>query len=873
MANDASDLSPVSNFVENASDEELTKAVRAAFNSCKHHLQSSSNGKNTDDDRSGSNLKGALPFVSLAPETRLGDFVVLSEIGRGGMGVVYRACQRSVNREVALKVLPRTVHRGRSSVDRFRNEAQAIARLNHPHIVRIYAHGEDSDHLYHAMELIHGQSLDHFIHQQRSSAQRTSQDFQQIARWIAEAADGLAHAHMQSVIHRDIKPQNLLLGEDGRLRITDFGLAHLTDEPHVTVTGEIMGTPAYLSPEQIRGDSKTIDRRTDVYSLGITLYELITLRPPFEGKSRDRILHHICLDDPPPPRRLDTRIPRDLETICLRAIEKNPSDRYDSAVELAEDLRRFSDGVPVRARRIGPLSRAVRWAKRHKAKSIAIAAVAVVILLGVGLAGTVRAARRDEGDRLIQDAYEQLILRNYHKPELVMEKIKQARKLGCDPLQLAIVEALAEIGADQNKGPVKKLEDILTKSPGNIRVLYMLARVKWHHFDYQGSREAFDEAERLGGAKTPDEWFLRGLAAHFDRPKKARESYRQAIALDAEFHSFYPQAILHLARAYNQDMYTSRSLEHFERAEGGLRQLIEHGYYEAYPHYLLSITYRLAGEIESASGERNAEDTAVYHYAEALSWAREGQSVSPNDERPVTAEAECLEKMYQFERAADARTRAIDLASHDRRRWAGFHYRWRLNYWMGQFDNALEDLATCAGFAPDNIFYANVYPALVRAEMGDLETAIAKGLEIADSDPEDSQRVIWAATTLRLLGATEAADALLAERINQVNFTEGLVPPQTEKWVEALYGYSADQLSLERLLDMTQGAEPPRKLTAEAYFHAGAKALSSGNIEVATGHFTDAYLSFDSETRYTYHARIILEKLKMNPEWPIWIGE
>ena len=380
-------------------------------------------------------------------------------------------------------------------------------------------------------------------------------------------------------------------------------------------------------------------------------------------------------------------------------------------------------------------------------------------------------------------------------------------------------------------------------------------------------------AEERGGAKTPDEWFLRGLAAHFDRPQKAMESYREAIAMDAEFHSFYPQAILHLARSYNQVMYSSRSLEFFERAKGNLSQLVEHGYYGAYPHYLLSITYRLAGEIESASGERDAEDKAVYHYAEALSWAREGQSVAPNDERPVTAESECLEKMRQFERAADARTRAIELASHDRKRWEGYHYRWRLNYWMNQFDVALEDLATCAKFDPDSIFYANFYPALVRAEMGKSEIAIAKGVEIAESDSENPQRAIWAATTLRLLGEPDSADVLLAERINQINFTEGLVPPQTKTWVEALYGYCADQLSLEQLLDLAENAEPARKLAAEAYFHAGAKALSSGNKEGAVRYFRDAYLSFDSETRYTYHARIILEKLKMNPNWPTWIEE
>ena len=265
---------------------------------------------------------GSLDQWSLVGQ-RLDDFEVLGELGRGGMGVVYRARQLSLSREVALKVLPDSAHRGHSAVHRFRTEAQAAARLHHTNIVPIYAQGEAGGHLYYVMELIEGGSLYTAIKSRSrilcpSNASlanhsatttrlpdrpdgenapadappppatpapadarmlhRTADDYRYLARLIAEVADALGHAHRCGVIHRDLKPQNLLVGRDGRLQITDFGLARLLDEPGVTLTGDVMGTPAYLSPEQIHADHGTIDHRTDIYSLGVTIYELLTLR-------------------------------------------------------------------------------------------------------------------------------------------------------------------------------------------------------------------------------------------------------------------------------------------------------------------------------------------------------------------------------------------------------------------------------------------------------------------------------------------------------------------------------------------------------------------------------------------------------------------
>ena len=385
-------------------------------------------------------LRAALPGP---PGRRLGDFEVGRELGRGGMGVVYEARQVSLNRPVALKVLAGAASLTRTAVARFHREAETAARLHHTNIVPIYATGEDGGVHYYAMELIAGPSLDRVLGELRrgsgagpltlrtdaepavvnppvtkrpdstepeppvgSSLGSDGRYFDTVARLIAEVADALHYAHQNGVIHRDIKPSNLLLSPDDRLRVNDFGLARLLEEPGMTVSGEFVGTPAYMPPEQIAA-GRAVDRRTDVYSLGATLYEMLTLRPSFTGANRAEILTQVLQNDPAPPRRVNPRVPRDLETVCLKAMEKSPGRRYSSAAELAADLRRFLAGEPVAARRVGLLGRLWKHARRRPVVAALSAAVVALALGGAGavtvlwrqaesaLAGE-RVARQDE---------------------------------------------------------------------------------------------------------------------------------------------------------------------------------------------------------------------------------------------------------------------------------------------------------------------------------------------------------------------------------------------------------------------------------------------------------------------------------------------
>lgn len=341
---------------------------------------------------------GGLEFVhrtsQLPAETPavLGDFRIIREVGRGGMGVVYEAEQISLKRRVALKVLRFGGVADSEAVLRFQREAETAAHLEHGHIVPVYAVGQHEDVHYFAMQFIDGVSLAavELSQLEPSAARGTSRFPQQIAEWGLTAAEALAHAHQQGVVHRDVKPSNLILDHDGRLWLTDFGLARRDIDATLSIAGALLGTPRYMSPEQAGAASKPIDHRTDIYSLGATLYELATGQPVFEAETPQGVITQILYDEPPAPRRLDPQLPGDLETIILKCLQKEAADRYATASDLAEDLQAFLDDRPIRARRAGPVERSRRWLRRHQKMARAAALSAVVaglIAIGVPLIG------------------------------------------------------------------------------------------------------------------------------------------------------------------------------------------------------------------------------------------------------------------------------------------------------------------------------------------------------------------------------------------------------------------------------------------------------------------------------------------------------
>jgi serine/threonine protein kinase len=343
---------------------------------------------------------GAVRGVEVPGE--LGEYRLLREVGRGGMGVVYEAEQLSLRRRVALKVLSVAAALDSRSLQRFKNEAQAAAHLQHDHIVPVYAVGCERGIHYYAMQLIEGQSLAEVLEALRNhpaasaehlaagsvpSSTTSRSFFQAVARWGEQAASALEHAHQQGVIHRDVKPGNLLLDATGRIWVADFGLSRFRTEPGVTGSGDLIGTLRYMSPEQALARRGAIDHRSDIYALGVTLYEALTLEPAYLGTDREELLQQIAAGAPRPPRRTNPAVPRELETIVLKAMAREPEDRYATAGELADDLRRFQDGRPVLARRPALPARAAKWALRHK--SLVLTAAAALVLVVAGLVATV----------------------------------------------------------------------------------------------------------------------------------------------------------------------------------------------------------------------------------------------------------------------------------------------------------------------------------------------------------------------------------------------------------------------------------------------------------------------------------------------------
>jgi TolB-like protein/predicted Ser/Thr protein kinase/Tfp pilus assembly protein PilF len=307
-----------------------------------------------------------------------GDYELLEEVGRGGQGVVFRARQKSLNRIVALKVINLGEWASKAHVKRFRREAEAAASLEHPSIVPIYEVGESDGSCYFSMKFVEGGQLDEVV-------RRAPMSIRQAAELIAKVARTVHYAHEHGILHRDIKPGNILLDAKGEPHLTDFGLARLVEsESSVTQTLDVLGTPSYMAPEQAVGNNVAISSATDVYGLGAVLYQLLTNQPPFAGGTTYETIKLLLDTEPRQPRILNPKIDRDLSTICLKCLEKDPKRRYASALALAEDLERWQKHEPIHARRIGPFVRGKKWVRRNPGIAVMAAMLlALAVPLGV----------------------------------------------------------------------------------------------------------------------------------------------------------------------------------------------------------------------------------------------------------------------------------------------------------------------------------------------------------------------------------------------------------------------------------------------------------------------------------------------------------
>lgn len=494
-----------------------------------------------------------LNFTEHAPSDTLaktlGDYRIQREVGRGGMGVVYEAEQISLGRRVALKVLPFAVTMDPRHLQRFNNEARAAASLDHPHIVKVHAVGQERGVHYYAMQFIDGQTLAQFIDQQKGTGSQAKEQpepaaklpatadqtqpyqpkneetpetpeklakennaaavgtpskstvvakhstqkssikdkayFQNVARLGIQAAEALEHAHSLGIVHRDIKPGNLMLDERGELWVTDFGLARTAADAGLTMTGDVLGTLRYMSPEQALAKHGLVDHRTDIYALGVTLYELLTFQCAIGVKDRQEILIKIASEEPTAPHKLNRAIPGDLETILLKAMSKEPQARYKSAQELAEDLRRFLNNKPIQAKKPGLVQKVRKLAQRNRTAVWAggLALLVAIVALGVSVGWVV-------GEKSSRQTYTESVVADILADIEKMHKKKdwfRARELALR------AQALMETNGSKEELQ-RKVADLLWDYDMVIDlddIRLEIAQVKKDHFDLVGGTKAY----------------------------------------------------------------------------------------------------------------------------------------------------------------------------------------------------------------------------------------------------------------------------------------------------------------------------------------------------------------------------------------------
>jgi serine/threonine protein kinase/WD40 repeat protein len=494
---------------------------------------------------------------------RLGEYRIVRELGRGGMGVVYEAVQEPLGRRVALKVMPSHAVANPTLLERFRREARAAARLHHTNIVPVFGIGEHEGTHFYAMQFIQGQGLEAVLQEVRRlrggqavtpgpddtvsaraargmlsgqfsaaasappaasslgagravepappselSGQTAGPYYRSVARLGVQAAEALDHAHRHGVLHRDVKPSNLLLDTEGTIWVTDFGLARADDSDTLTHSGEVIGTLRYMAPERFAGRA---DARSDVYSLGLTLYELLALRPAFGESDRARLIERVLHETPAAPRRLDPALPRDLETIVLKATARESEQRYPTAAALAEDLRQFLAGRPIRARRTGPLERCWRWCRRNPLVASLTSTIALLLLvLAIGaslMAWSLQTAlKKSEDERQRADG-----AKNEAKEGLFAARLAQARanrKSGQIGQRFESLKAVAEATAiaRELRMPAARFDDLRTEAIAALALPDLEVAREWDGWpedtvglDFDDSLKRYVRLDKQGG--------------------------------------------------------------------------------------------------------------------------------------------------------------------------------------------------------------------------------------------------------------------------------------------------------------------------------------------------------------------------------------
>lgn len=831
------------------------------------------------------------------PFSELGDFQLLREIGRGGMGVVYEARQVSLDRLVALKVLRTGLGLTSQAVQRFRREAAAAARLHHTNIVPVYATGEQEGTHFYAMELIEGPSLDQVIRELRgertapaetepslgsddqldtaayhdsseptprpgpiwtsSSFGSNTQFFDTAARMIADVADALDYAHRQGIVHRDIKPSNLLVSPDGRLSLNDFGLARVLEEPGMTTTGEMLGTPAYMSPEQVAAGRTPLDHRTDIYSLGATLYELLTLEAPFKGERRDQVLAQILHKDPRPLRRVNKKVPVDLETICLKAMDKDPDRRYQSGGELAADLRRYVNRFAIAARRVGPMAKGVKWVKRRPA--VAGLTFAFVMLAAI-FGHSWHSGRVDARERALEAALASALSGDTARSR---EELAIATEYGAPAGRVELLDGWLALHEGDYEAANRKLAHAAGMLDDNTAALASLAVAHW----WSGNEEGyFADMKSLSNRRcvTFEDYVFLGLA-------EQRNSYAKSCDLLKQAQQIRPNSPLvtlllgSSERFQAMEMPSGKEAESLTLAKMSLAKTTSAA--NIFADNPRAIAECVQSHVVAASiCERMSDRAKAGHYIkEATPWA-DRLAQFPEQIDAIYARVIYLEHLGHHGEVARLLCEPTSL---EKREISYLAFRRALE-WLrtGNTGQALQTFELAAKQDRDRTWFFGAFIRLCTNKDDRFSAELKSELVRSYENPDRLQGIAnipFDASVFMLAGDSHMARTMLKEVLTETTLEDQVrVYGNSHAYAKYLSGEWSDE-SLIRWRDDSMS------YLSEAHFFIAMKHLADGDRDGASYHFRAALETDYYDLYAIWWSRFFIEKLEQDPTWPPWI--
>jgi len=799
----------------------------------------------------------ALPSVPEPVGRRLGDFEIIREIGRGGMGIVYEARQVSLRRPVALKVLNAGCGPDERSVLRFRREAEAAALLHHPHIVPIFATGEEAGAYYYAMELIDGPSLDRVLEQLPRDtlpplppisplAPSGVDFFRNVARLVAEAADALHHAHGKGIIHRDVKPSNLLLASDGRLCVSDFGLARMTEEPGLTQSGDLVGSPSYMSPEQAAGRFP-LDQRTDVYSLGATLYELLTLQPPFVGARRDDVLVKIIHDDPLSPCRLNRRIPLELETICLKAIAKDRDRRYQTAADLSRDLHNFVSGRPIAARRAGIIERAWVWSHRRPALSAVGGGLLIVAALAAYFAYTARSSRHELAVAHLEDAVDDALATTMSGDSTAAEEsIARIAVEGAETGWIPLLRGHLAFQRGEYDDAARRLQEAVALLPDSVAARSLLAASYVATGWWEKYEEVLDELEKLT-PESAEDYLFRGLAESYLDPVRGRRSLDEAIRRRK-----LPAAFIVRAEVCTNQAVDSGDIHDADAAVADA--LLACQMLPENPAALLASlnAHLIAAGLYEDAGLADECDALMEHAEQ------DALALAPFSHLPTVAHDRAMylvdagqeQAAYEILKHAVTQTDSARIA---------YGYALLL-YRRGDFAEGLEVLDR----RPRRSNNEDLLRVLILMELPEGRERAQAVTRALGAQYPDGLSALFRPILLLLLG--EKSEAVAASR--EFRAQPDRLPRLRRSFYEKILAFNCEELSAD---DLLAAAGRSKWDQCEAQFFIGVHSLATGDRADASSHFRAAVASRCNGFLAVDWSQAFLIRLEVDAHWPKWI--